>query len=322
MDHEDCAAQAAQRQAVRLMSRVLGSLTGFVVGEGWGSQWRDGEWHPGIRSQLLAYTVTGLVTYAWQRDHGFDASPTDTVRAALERWAADRGELEERQIPCWLRGAEAFHLRAGAPTETVAALRSGWAGPDDSTVAVLRAAPLGLLGIGGFTYVRDLAVASAADDDIGLVEVIGAVVDSRPTSDPMRWRLEHLLRQDPRSLRHPAQRPAPEGPDDVVVAALAALLAYPGGERESWLAAIRSVVEAHDPVGVRCLVGLLHGALYCPGYTPDAEPGVAADARLWPEVFGVLGALAEDVVLGLLAMPAGSSEEDLAADAWCQRYPA
>ena len=350
MDDENRAAQAAQRQAVRLMSRVLGSFTGFVVGEGWGSQWRDGEWHPGIRSQLLAYTATGLVTYAWQRDHGFDASPTDTVRSALERWAADRGELEERQIPCWLQGEEAFHLRAGAATDTVAALRSGWAGPEDSTVVVLRAVPLGLLGIGGFTYVRDLALASAAlthtgpatlaasglaaqlyaealdasaaDDEIGLVEVIGAVVDSRPTCDPMRWRLEHLLRQDPRSLRHPAQRPTPEGPDDVVVAALAALLAYPGGDRTSWLAAIRSVVEAHDPVGVRCLVGLLHGALYCPGYTPDLEPGVAADVRLWPEVFGALGALAEDVVLGMLAMPAGSSEEDPAADAWCRRYPA
>lgn len=346
------AAEAQTKYVVRLMSRVLGSFTGFVVGEGWGSLWRDGEWHPGVRSQLLAYSTAGVVTFAWQVDHGFTAGPTDAIRAALERWAADRGDLEPRQIPGWLSEEEALHLRQGATTveETLAALRSGWPVGTDSTLAVLRALPVGLLGAVGLRSLREVATATAAvthtgpttlaaaglvaqlyaealaasttDDDVGLVQVIDSVITSRPVTDPLRWRLEHLLRQDPRSLREPGQRPAPEDPAEVVLTALAALLAHPGRDVESWLAALRSVVEARDPVAVRCLVGLLHGALYCPGYTPDLEPGVPVDARLWGEMFPVLAMLAEDVVLGLVVEPAGRSADDAEADGWCRRYPA
>lgn len=350
MDADESDLQEAYGHAVRLMSRVLGSFTGFVVGEGWGSQWRDGEWHPGVRSQLLAYTVAGIVSFAWQRDHGHTVGLTDTVRAALERWAADRGDAEERHLPSWLHQEEAFHLRLGNATEALAALRSGRPGAGDSTLAVLRAAPIGLVAAVGSPYVQELALSAAAlthtgpstlaaaglvaqlygqalvassdTDEVGLVEVIGAVIDSRAPHDPLRTRLQHLLRQDPRSLRFPAQHPAPEGPEDVVFAALAALLAFPGGDREAWLGALRSVVEAHDRVGVRCLVGLLHGALYSPGYTPDLEPGVRPEARLWGDTFHVLGSLAEDVVLGMLVFPAGTTPDGEEAHPWCRRYPA
>lgn len=352
MDATQDSPEAQTRYVVRLMSRVLGSFTGFVVGEGWGSQWRDGEWCPGVRSQLLAYTTAGIVTYAWQVDHGFSLGPADAVRAALERWAADRGDLEPRQIPCWLAQEEALQLRDGAAgvDATVAALGSGWPTAEDSTAAVLRAVPVGLLGVAGYRGVREVATTTAAlthtgpttlaaagllaqlyatalesstaGDDVGLVEVIDEVASCRPGTDPLRWRLEHLLRQDPRSLRQPAQRPSPEDPAAVVLTALAALLAHPGRDQTAWLAALRSVVDARDPVAVRCLVGLFHGALYCPGYTPDLEPGVAQDPRLWQEVFPILAMLAEDVVLGLVAEPAGRSEDDEDADAWCRRYPA
>ncbi|SDC01437.1 ADP-ribosylglycohydrolase [Raineyella antarctica] len=350
MDAEQRAAEAAVRYAVRLMSRVLGSFTGFVVGEGWGSQWRDGEWHPGVRSQLLAYTTTGLITFGWQRDHGLPSSPADTVRQALERWGSDRGDLAERQIPGWLHEEAVIHGRTPVPVETIEALRSGLPSSEDSTLAVLRAIPVGVLGAAGFPFVREMAMAvaalthtgprtlataalaaqlygaaleaSARDDGVGLVEVLTDVLDSRPLGDPLRWRLEHLLRQDPRSLRFAAQRPAPEGPDDVLFAALTALLAFPGGGQDSWLGAIRSVVECREPVGVRCLVGALHGALHCPGYTPDLEPGVPEDVRLWEEAFVVFGDLASDLVHSILATPGGHSEDDERADEWCRRYPA
>lgn len=330
-------------------NRVRGSLLGLALGETLAfSRPHTDLLGAGPCTQLVAFTVEGMIRAALRSLHRGVCDPPSVLWSAYCRWGLLQGVLP-RNGPTpdgWLADVPQLRERRGDARATVNALREAGPGsmrhPTSAGAdwhALVRGLPFaalsaqvhwsdvrmaaecaalthghpGVWGVaaGGARLLNRLLAAGGAVPDLP-----GAVRSAMPGLD------EHVVSGLQTAMWAAGTRPrqtdvllslsSGEGAPAVLVGGLYVAASYPAPEQAT--AALRFAADAPASAGVAAMAGAMLGALHGVGVWP-----VGALARY--ELTWVLDTLARDLVRQLTANPGGAAGQPPHDPDWNRRYP-